>query len=123
MLVAARIEHASDECDVLGRHVRKRCLVDSSALELGEHLVDLSEDGGLAVVLEIEGVERLLPSPCAHDSVDVHGHRIMDEVRAGPRPPGIVPATAATAQAAVAFVSFGLPARAGRARRFGRRSP
>lgn len=109
-LVAARIEHASDECHVLGRHVRKRCLVDSSPLQLGEHLVDLSEDGGLAVVLEIQSVERLLPSPCAHDPVDVHGHRIMDHVRAGPRPPGIVLAAASTAQAAVAFVSFGLPA-------------
>ena len=46
-----------------------------------EHLADLREDGSLAVALEIQSIERLLPSRRAHDLVDVHGDKIMDRVR------------------------------------------
>ena len=54
------------------------------------------EDGDLAVALELQRVERLLPAIRAHDLVNVHGNKIMEDVkRAGPRPPGIVLAAAA----------------------------
>jgi MFS family permease len=53
----------------------------------------------------------LLPSPGTHDVVDVHENRIMEPMkRARPHAPGIVLAAASGAQAAVAFVTVGLPA-------------
>ncbi len=56
-------------------------------------------------------VESQLTSPRTHDLVHVHGDKIIGGVeRAGPRPPGIVLAAAGSAQAAVAFMSIGLPA-------------
>ena len=109
-LVVTRVEYLAHEHDVFWEHPRERRSVDPRPLELGEHLVDLSKDGDLAAVLEVQGVERLLPAPRAHDLVNVHGNKIMEDVeRAGHRPPGIVLASAAGAQAAVAFVSIGLP--------------
>lgn len=108
-LVASRVEHATHQYDVLGRHVLERRLVDPGPLELGEHVFDLSEDGDLAVAFEFESVERLAPALSTHDLVDVHDYKIMHDVRTGTKP-GVVLAAATCAQASVAFVSFGLPA-------------
>ena len=109
-LLVARVEDVAHERGVVGGHPRERRSVDPRPLELGEHLIDLGEHGGLAVALELQRVERLLSAPRTNDLVNVHCDKIMEDVeKAGHRPPGIVLAAAAGAQAAVAFVSIGLP--------------
>jgi MFS family permease len=104
------LKRGSHDLDVRRRHLGERRLVERRALELDDDRLEPFAQGGCPGALELERLERLSATLGPRDRLTIHGVKDNRGMPPRTRSARAVLTGASAAQAAVSFVSFGLPA-------------